>query len=318
MQHKLSASDESSIPRGLSTNTSHLDVVSSRTKYRITGSDFLFIFDAARGGLCQWNFTSPMTLKSGEIPISSIAPGFWRAPTDNDMPFDFPYYQRYGLDAMTSQLRSFNVEPSEDEVIITAVTFISPPILNWGFETITTYRISSTGSLQVKVNLKPTGSISKNLPRVGLDIKLHDDLDNVEWFGIGPGESYVDTCSSQKIGIYSADVDQLHTPYDVPQENGNRISTRWVKMTNSSGVGIRASSSGSPKSFQWAATRYSPTALQEERHPRDLVKGTDVLWRLDAKAAGVVSAACGPGVKEEFQVKCEEMEFEFVFERIGI
>ncbi|KAF7876343.1 hypothetical protein EAF04_001436 [Stromatinia cepivora] len=318
MQQQLSASSESSIPRVLSTNTSHLSVSASRTKYRITGLDFLFVFDAARGSLCQWNFTSPATLKSDEIPISSIAPGFWRAPTDNDMPSDFPYYERFGLDAMTSQLRSFNVETGEDQVTITAVTFISPPILNWGFETFTTYRISSTGSLKVKVNIKPTGSMPTNLPRVGLDIKLRNDLDNAEWFGIGPGESYADTCSSQKLGIYSADVDQLHTPYDVPRENGNRMSTRWVKMTNSSGVGIRASSSGSPKTFQWAATRYSPTTLQKARHPRDLVKETDVLWRLDAEAAGVGSAACGPGVKEEFQVKCEGVEFEFVFEKIGI
>ncbi|CAD6455044.1 90d5a91b-9ef9-4b4a-8fff-07c687bafbf5 [Sclerotinia trifoliorum] len=318
MQHQLSASDKSSIPRVLSTNTSYLDVVASRTKYRITGSDFLFVFDAARGSLCQWNLTRPATFKTGQIPISSIAPGFWRAPTDNDMPFDFPYYQRFGLDAMTSQLRSFNVEPSKEEVTITAVTFISPPILNWGFEATTTYRISSTGSLQVKVDLKPTGSMPNHLPRVGLDIKLHDNFDNARWFGIGPGESYVDTCSSQKLGIYSADVDQLHTPYDVPQENGNRIRTRWVKMTNSSGVGIRASSSGSPKAFQWAVTRYSPTTLQKARHPRDLVKDTEVLLRLDASAAGVGSAACGPGVEEKFQVKCEEIGFEFVFERIGI
>ncbi|RAL64639.1 hypothetical protein DID88_001672 [Monilinia fructigena] len=219
---------------------------------------------------------------------------------------------------MQQQLSSPNVETSEYQVTFTAKTFISPPILNWGFESTITYQISSTGSLKIKVHLKPTGSMPSNLPRVGLDIKLRDDFDNAEWFGIGPGESYVDKCSSQKLGIYSADVDQLHTPYDVPQENGNRTSTRWVKMTDSSGVGVRASSSGNPTTFQWAATRYSTAALQKARHPRDLIKEKNVLWRLDAEAAGVGSAACGPGVKEEFQVKCDEKEFEFIFENIDI
>ncbi|KAM0162055.1 hypothetical protein ACHAPG_002072 [Botrytis cinerea] len=318
MQQQISKPNVDSISRVSPTNTSHLDVVSSRTEYKITGSNFLFTFDAARGSLSQWNFTSAATLKSTKIPISSITPGFWRAPTDNDMPSDFPYYKRFGLDALTSQLRSFDVKTDDDLVTLTAVTFISPPILNWGFEATTTYQISSTGSLKIKVNLKPTGSMPSNLPRVGLDIKLRDDLDNAEWFGIGPGESYADKCSSQKLGIYSADVDTLHTPYDVPQENGNRMKTRWVNMTDSSGVGVRASSSENSATFQWAATRYSPTTLQKARHPRDLVKEKEVLWRLDAEAAGVGSAACGPGVKEEFQVKCEEKEFAFVFEKIGI
>jgi beta-galactosidase len=154
------------------------------------------------------------------------------------------------------------------------------------------------------------------LPRVGLDIRLCNSLENAEWFGIGPGESYADKRSSQKLGIYSASVDQLHTPYDVPQENGNRMDTRWVKMTGVSGVGIRATSTGNPKVFQWAAGRHSPSALENARHPRDLVKEDEVLWRLDAEAAGVGSAACGPGIREEFQVKCDEKEFEFHFERV--
>ncbi|QSZ31453.1 hypothetical protein DSL72_001018 [Monilinia vaccinii-corymbosi] len=316
MQEQLSSPSEDSISRIDLKNASRLNVASTRTEYRVTGSNFSFSFDAVRGSLTQWNFTSSATSKSKKTSISSIKPGFWRAPTDNDVPFDCPYYKRFGLDAMTSQLRSLDVETSEDQVIFTAMTFISPPILNWGFEATSTYRISSTGSLKIKVHLKPTGSMPTNLPRVGLDIELRDDLDNAEWFGIGPGESYVDKRSSQKLGIYSADVDQLHTPYDVPQENGNRMSTRWVKMTNSYGVGIKASSSGNPKTFQWAATRYSPTKLQKARHPKDLVKEKNVLWRLDAEAAGVGSAACGPGVKEEFQVKCDEKEFEFVFEKI--
>lgn len=314
MQQQLSSPSEESIVRTLATNTSHLDVVASRTEYKITGSNFSFTFDAARGTLSQWNFNSSTTLKSHEITISSITPGFWRAPIDNDMPFDFPYYKRFGLDAMTSQLRSFNVDTTEDEVTLTAHTFISPPILNWGFETTTTYRISSTGSLKIKVHLKPTGSMPTNLPRVGLDVKLRNDLDNAEWFGLGPGEAYVDKRSSQKLGIWEADVEKLHTPYDVPQENGNRMETRWVKMTDSSGVGIRASAEGK-KTFHWQASRYSAEMLRKARHPRDLVKEGNVLWRLDAESAGVGSAACGPGVQEQWQVRCEEMGFEFVFER---
>jgi beta-galactosidase len=29
----------------------------------------------------------------------------------------------------------------------------------------------------------------------------------------------------------SAEVSELHTPCEVPRENGNRMATRWVEMT---------------------------------------------------------------------------------------
>ncbi|KAM3072134.1 Beta-galactosidase (Lactase) [Clarireedia jacksonii] len=253
---------------------------------------------------------------SRQVLISSILPRVWRVPTNNDVPRDLIYYRRFGLDAMTSQLRSFDVNTSVDNVKATRTTFLSPPIINWGLGTTTTYQISSSGTLSIKVNLKPSGSMPKTLPRVELDLSLCINLDNAEWFGIGPGEAYADKRSSQKLGIISASIDQLHTPYDVPQENGNRMDTRWVKITDVSGVGAQATSTGNPKVFQWAAGRYSPSTLENARHPRDLVKENEVHWRLDAEAAGVGFAACGPGIREEFQMKCDEKEFEFYFERV--
>ncbi|PQE07908.1 hypothetical protein CJF32_00003037 [Rutstroemia sp. NJR-2017a WRK4] len=316
MQFALPASSQAAIPSMLSSNTSHLDVTTSQTQLVVNGSDFSFVFDRTRGCLTQWKSTGSTNSAPNQVLISSILPGVWRAPTDNDVPRDLIYYRRFGLDAMTSQLRSFDVNTTSDNIKITCITFLSPPILNWGLETTSMYTISSSGTLSIKVNLKPSGSMPNTLPRVGLDIRLCNSLENAEWFGIGPGESYADKRSSQKLGIYSASVDQLHTPYDVPQENGNRMDTRWVKMTGVSGVGIQATSTGNPKVFQWAAGRHSPFALENARHPRDLVKEDEVLWRLDAEAAGVGSAACGPGIKEEFQVKCDEKEFEFHFERV--
>lgn len=306
---------QSVVPSTLS-STSNIDVATSQTRLVVNGSDFSFVFDRTRGCLTQWKSTSSINAEPKQVLISSILPGIWRAPTDNDVPRDLKYYRRFGVDAMTSQLRSLDVKNSSNNVKVTCTTFLSPPILNWGFETTTTYLISSSGTLSVKVNLKPSGSMPKTLPRVGIDLRLRDSLDQAEWFGIGPGEAYADKRSSQKLGIYSATVDELHTSYDVPQENGNRMDTRWVKMTDVFGAGVKATPVGNPKAFQWAAGRHSPFVLENARHPSDLVKENEVLWRLDAEAAGVGSAACGPGIKEEFQVKCDEKEFEFHFERV--
>jgi beta-galactosidase len=236
------------------------------------------------------------------------------------MPHDLGYWQRFGLDAMTSELRSFDISKEESSVKLTVETYISAPILAWGLNTKTTYVITADGNLTVQTHLKPIGSQPKTLPRIGLNLQLHESLNTASWFGLGPGESYPDKRSSQRHGCYTATLAELHTPYEVPQENGNRMETRWVEVLDVSGKGVRATMrrDGKASRFNWAAGKYSPEMLMKAKHPCDLVEENTVLWRVDAEVAGVGSAACGPGVREEYQVKCEEVEFEVRFEVVEV
>lgn len=98
------------------------------------------------------------------------------------------------------------------------------------------------------------------------------------------------------------------------------METRWVEVLDVSGKGVRATMrrDGKASRFNWAAGKYSPEMLMKAKHPCDLVEENTVLWRVDAEVAGVGSAACGPGVREEYQVKCEEVEFEVRFEVVEV
>jgi beta-galactosidase len=103
------------------------------------------------------------------------------------------------------------------------------------------------------------------------------------------------------------------------------METRWLEITNLQGIGIKVTgelSSGmnesAERTFQWTAGRYTAAALEEARHPCDLVEEDATLLKLDAEVAGVGTAACGPGVKDEFQVKCRETKFSFTLEKIEI
>ena len=219
---------------------------------------------------------------------------------------------------MTPQLRSFDISAEENCVKLNIHTYLSAPILAWGFNAKMTYTIAPDGSLNVKTHLIPIGSMPRILPRVGLNIRLPPSFSNASWFGLGPGEAYPDKRSSQKHGCYTATTTELYTPYEVPQENGNRMETRWVEMLNGHGKGVRAimKRDGEAMRFSWAAGRYSPEVLLKAKHPCDLVEEDAVLWRVDAEVAGVGSAACGPGVAERYQVQCREVEFEVKFESV--
>jgi beta-galactosidase len=247
------------------------------------------------------------------------------------MPHDLPIWLNYGLDSISSQLRSFTIsEQSPTSVCLRSTSYLSPPVLAWGFLATTTYSVSASGALTISTHLVPTGSFPQHLPRIGLDCALSNTLSRATYFGLGPGESYPDTHSAQKVGIYTAPVDQLHTPYEVPQENGNRMGARWVQMVDERGDGVRATRTTrlslvsqisergrDDEQFHWAASRYSAAELTRARHPHELVASPDtIFWRLDVKTAGVGTGACGPGVMKKYQVECREMEFGFMLDPV--
>ena len=296
----------------------HITVNSSKTHHTITGNSFSFIFDRIRGVLTHWDSNGRSIFFKDQTTGSAITPSFWRCPTDNDMPSQLGYWQQYGLDCLTSQLRSIEFASTKTSATVRVSTYIAPPILGWGFNATITYNVDSDGGLAIHTHLEPVGSHPTSLPRVGLDIRLDPTFNSASWFGLGPGESYPDKRSSQKHGYYNASLAELHVPYEVPQENGNRMETRWVAMTDTARRGVRASmkQGNEPNRFNWQAGKYSPEVLKAARHPCDLVEADAVLWRVDAEVAGVGSAACGPGVRTEHQVKCREMEFEVKLEAV--
>jgi beta-galactosidase len=297
-------------------DTSRIHVDSSKTGYTITGPAFSFIFDPIRGNLTQWSSNGRSMFLNDPVTGSALTPSFWRCPTDNDMPSQLGYWQQYGLDSLTSQLRSVEFSYAETSATVHVSTYISPPILAWGFNATITYTVHSDGSLTILTHLKPVGACPESLPRAGLDIRLDPAFNVASWFGLGPGESYPDKRSAQKHGCYNATLADLHTPYEVPQENGNRMDARWVEMSDVSGSGVRASMKrgGRPARFNWQAGKYSPEVLMAAKHPCDLVEEEAVLWRIDAEVTGVGSGACGPGVRDEHEVKCKEIEFEIKLE----
>jgi len=324
-QHKLPRRDLTSVAQSPFQSIHTLEIRDLQSVSRISGSNWEVKFDRVQGYLISWISSDVELLQPDSHTGAAIRPSFWRAPTDNDVPISLPYWRRFGLDNITSQLRSLKIIKDEKTGVakVTTHTFLSPPILAWGYNVHTIYSIHPSGSISVEVKLQPTGSFPKTIPRVGLDLSLPKVLDEITWLGPGPGESYPDKCRSQKIGIWSKTVPELQVAYEVPQENGNRMDTRWMTITRAVGAGIKVtggavSTEKKGTEFQWGASRHTAASLEAARHPCDLVEEDATLLRLNAEVSGVGSAACGPGVSAEFEVQCREMSFSFLLEPIGL
>ncbi|KAL2161730.1 hypothetical protein VTH06DRAFT_8292 [Thermothelomyces fergusii] len=357
-QHRLHATAPPK-PAGPLRATKDLDLVISDSSITVAGPGFQLSFDKARGCITRWSVHDTPLLEPDPVTGAAIMPAFWRPPTDNDNPSSLPYWRRFGVDVLQSQLRStmLSTEGTSagstsdkggsgggNNVELTFTTYHTPPVLDWGYFAATTYSISPRGTLAVAVRLRPAGTYPPaHVPRVGLDVRLPRRLDSVRWRGLGPGESYPDKRAAQRVGVWAAEpVDALETPYEVPQEGGNRMGTRWVTLRERgpAGAGLRVTKAegkwssnceGEPAAttaaaaaaadvggFSFRAGRYRDAVVAAARHPCDLVPEDATLLRLDARVAGVGTGACGPGVREDLLVPVNEYEFGFLLEPVGV
>lgn len=341
-QHKLSSSTAQL--HSLPTSSVQATIHNTLTTTRIAMAESEIMFDRSTGLPQSWVISGRPVLTSSTTNRDSAVLGLacWRPPTDNDGPASLPYWRRYGVDRVVSELLSIKIDedPISYVVSVTTQTYLCAAALGWSWAATTTYQIQpDCSAISVFVSLeKPMGSAPAHIPRLGLDVFLARGLNQVKWFGNGPGESYPDKQASQRVGIWSIDdVAELQTPYDVPQENGNRMHTRWLELTGDGAAALvlRVTSIGClPKTpdderrpgrsdrmkdtkFSFTATRYLAKDVERAAHACDLVEMKDTtLLRLDAEVSGVGTGACGPGPMEDMMVKTGPKTFGFLLQII--
>ena len=231
--------DQALLKPALARNLQPMKLAEFGRTLRIFGPKFVMTFDTILAKVTGWSYKGVELFLDGAGPQLT----FWRAPTDNDKSLAAKTWQDHGLHMMTQQVRSVKYRHfecnSRFEIIVES--WIAPPVLAWGFETTTTYTVPSEGRLMIRVHADPKGTNPpKILPRVGLEMVLPKGCAIAQWFGLGPGQSYRDMKEAGKVGIWGRDVDGMMFNYEMPQENGNRTETRWLKVTNKAGNGIKA------------------------------------------------------------------------------
>ncbi|MFG1910180.1 glycoside hydrolase family 2 TIM barrel-domain containing protein [Kribbella sp. NPDC048928] len=231
----------------------------------------------------------------------------WRAPTDNDNGQGgrngvTQEWRAAGLDRLLHRVESVDV--LDDALLVR--TRVAPEGL--GLAVRATYRWTACNdNLQLTVDVQPEGEWAGTAvtprcgswPRVGVRMTLPQALENVHWYGAGPGEAYADSREAARIGRYERTVDELQTPYVVPQENGSRVDVRWAELSDADGNGLRVT--GAPH-FQLTARRWTTEDLEAARHRSDLTPRDHIYLNLDLAQNGLGSASCGPPTRDSLQV----------------
>lgn len=273
----------------------------------ISSVENVWTFNVRSGCLSSWR-------KSGtEIIHAPLELGFYRALTDNDRPGFGRSWQDGRLHQANSHFRSTTWSTNSKGVTIVVNCRVAPPVFNWSVDATFTYTFTGE-NIALKVSGIPRGDRKPDtFARIGLTLALNN-MTEATWWGRGPGESYRDKKFSQRIGKFSAPIDDLFTDYEFPQDTGNRTDVGWVEFAGS-GPTLKAYF-GDLEGASFSALHYTTADLDESRHPYELYKRKkeETIVKLDWAHHGLGTGSCGPGTLPQYQLKSEPFEYEILLE----
>ena len=161
----------------------------------------------------------------------SIVPEFWRAPTDNDY--------GAGLQRRFATWKSPRMEIKGFEAAgNTVVVKFNMPEQKATLEM--TYAVTTKGEVVVEeLMMADKEAKISDLFRYGMQLQMPKQYNQVEYYGRGPVENYIDRNNSEFIGVYKNAVQNEYYEYVRPQESGNHTDVRWFSVIDNNGNGLQ-------------------------------------------------------------------------------
>lgn len=276
--------------------TKKMQVIYGDVNIGVKGEGFLAMFSKSEGGLAslQYDGTEYIT----RAPKTS----YWRACTDNDrgakQGFDCSMWLTAGL---YQKVIDVKVEELEEQVRITFEYEL--PTIPKAYSTIS-YVMSGDGVVHVHLLYKGTEGLPE-IPAFGMDFKLKERYHNFEYYGYGPEENYVDRMEGARLGIFEGTAEENLSNYLIPQECGNRVGTRWLKVTDEYGRGLQFTCEEIP--FESSVLPYSAYELENALHQEELPKIHYTWVRILAKQMGVGGDdSWGAPVHEQYRIPSDK------------
>ncbi len=263
----------------------------------IFGEMFQYVFDKKTGLFTKLEYAGMNQIeKPMEVNI-------WRAPTDNDMYIKLEWY-RAKYDKAYARAYDTVVENNENSVNIHCHMALVADTVQRILDMDTTWMIDGNGMIGLSMKVKRHPEFPM-LPRFGLRLFLNKDMDKIQYYGMGPMESYCDKHRASSHGIYGGYIEDLHEDYIRPQENGSHYDCSYV-IIESEHYKLEALAE---QSFCFNVSAYTQEELTEKKHNFELQPSDNTILCLDYAQSGVGSNSCGPELSEKYRLDSKEFEF---------
>ncbi len=291
----------------------------------LTGADFSYTYNKRTGMIDR------MLYKNHNFLEKPMEMNVWRAPTDNDRVVKELWYAA-GYDRM--QLRAYTsafAEQPDGSLVITATASMAPVWRQRYLDLEITWTIRTDGSIDVHFEVERDavrrGALAEYfhqpeedtepdvfqmghdayLPRLGLRLFLPKSMSQVEYFGYGPYESYIDKRRASWQGQFSAHVSAMHEDYIRPQENGSHYACEYVTVQDRT----RRLCVYNEEPFSFNLSEYTQEELTEKAHNYELEKSGQTVLCIDYRQSGIGSGSCGPQLAEPYRLNATHYSYGF-------
>ncbi|WMT39562.1 glycoside hydrolase family 2 TIM barrel-domain containing protein [Paenibacillus sp. D2_2] len=263
-----------------------LSIVRDAVYTTISNDQFEVVFDHVYGYLHSYCRQGDAWIERG--PRLTM----WRAPIDNDMYKVDDWKKKYFLHLSSEQLVDFDVKDNGSYAEVNITTYFSALNQAFGFDSTYRYIVFADGTIRLHLSGEPVilcKEVPSMLPRLGIEMHVRQELGQVTWYGRGFGENYVDSKQASIMGVFNAAVEELHTPYVYPQENGNRTDVKWFSMSDQEASLLFKSR----HSCELTVHDYTTEALERAKHRHELEKASYHVVHIDNMQSGLGSNSCG-------------------------
>jgi len=173
------------------------------------------------------------------------------------------------------------------------------------------YEVYGNGIIHINYGLETKQGLS-NIPKVGMQMGIERSFDNIQWYGRGPFENYIDKYYGADVGLYGLPIKDFMENYVVPQENGNRTDVRWMYISDpktKDGLLIVADSL-----LSMSAWPYTEDNIQNAKHTNKLKEAGFIILNIDLIQMGVGGNDSWSDVAaplEQYQIKAQPYHYSF-------
>ena len=252
----------------------------------------------------------------------------WRAPTDNDV----PVADLWKLERLDHTMtRAYEVKCDFDDP--SCESCVNPADGPAGGTASARVSIrQSVASISVQPVLRmnnmitvfPDGRILldisavkdpeiETLPRIGLRFFLNENMNRVTYYGMGPGETYIDKHHSGHHGCFEGTPASMHEDYIRPQESGSHWDCDYVSVEGNGMCLTAACADEDPgRTFSFNVSAFTQEELEQKPHNYELEPCGSTVLCIDHQMAGIGSKSCGPDLLPEYRVCSDNYHFTFI------
>ncbi len=282
-------------------------VNNQRNHLIVNGDNFSIEFNRYNG------FMSKYVVDGTEMIAEEgmLTPNFWRAPTDNDYGAHLQNKFR-AWKKPTMKLTSLKAEEKDGMILVNA-DYDMPDVKA---KLAMTYVINGVGDVKVTEALTTEkGADVSGMFRFGMQMQMPLAFSNIQYYGRGPIENYIDRNHSTRIGLYDQTVSEQFYPYIRPQETGTKTDVRYWKQLDNAGNGLEFKAA---VPFSASALNYSIDSLDDgvskgQSHSPEVKKADYTNLLIDKIQMGLgCEDSWGRTARPEYLVPYGDYTFTFV------